>query len=84
MKNHRFGPPDFYIPELGMYIEVCSKKREDYEYRERIFNKNGYHIVFIHLYKEQKKWKKYLVMRLTEMEDLRQSEIEKIIGSLKE
>ena len=84
MKNHRFGPPISTFPNWACTSKFVGKKREDYEYRERIFNKNGYHIVFIHLYKEQKKWKKYLVMRLTEMEDLRQSEIEKIIGSLKE
>jgi hypothetical protein len=80
----RVWTPEFYIPELGMYIEVCSKKREDYEHRETLFNKNGYQIVFLHLYKEQKKWKKYLVTRLKEIEDLRHSEIEKMIESLHE
>jgi len=76
--------PDFHVPELGMYIEVCDKKREDYEHRERIFNKNGYHIVFLNLYKEQKKWKKHLTKRLKEIEDLQCSKIEEIIGLRKD
>ena len=78
----RVWTPDFYIPKLGMYIEVCGKKREDYEFRERIFKKNGYHIVFLHLYKKESMWKKYLVKRIMEIEDLRHSEIEKMVGQL--
>ena len=81
-KRPQVWTPDFYIPKLVMYIEVCGKKREDYEYRERIFKKNGYHVIFLHFYKEQKKWKKHLVKRIMEIEDLRHSEIEKMIGSL--
>ena len=78
----RVWTPDFYIQKLGMYIEVCVKKTEGYGYREIIFKKNGYHIVFLHLYKEQKKWKKYLVQKIMEIEDLRHSEIEKMIKAL--
>jgi hypothetical protein len=78
----RVWTPDFYIPKLGMYIEVCGKKREDYKYRERIFKKNGYRIVFLHLYKKENLWKKYLVKRIMEIEAQRHSKIEKMIGSL--
>jgi hypothetical protein len=81
-KRPRVWTPDFYIPKLGMYIEVCGKKRQDYEYREKIFKQNGYRIIFLHLYKEQKRWKKYLIKRIMEIEDLRHSEIEKMIGSI--
>jgi hypothetical protein len=81
-KRPRVWSPDFYIPKLGMYIEVCGKKREDYEFREKIYKKNGYHVIFLHLYKEQKKWKKYLVKRIMEIEDLRHSEVVKMVGHL--
>ena len=50
----RVWTPDFYIPKLGMHVEVCGKEREDYEYRDRIYKKNGYHVIFVHLYKERK------------------------------
>ena len=78
----RVWTPDFYIPKLGMFVEVCGIKREDYDYREKIFKKNGYHIVFLHLYKKENKWKKYLVQKIMEIEDLRHSEIKKMIGQV--
>jgi hypothetical protein len=81
-KRPRVWTPDFYIPKLGMFIEVCGAKIEGYEYREKIFKENGYHIIFLHLYKDQKRWKKYLVKRIMEIEDLRHSEIEKMINQI--
>ena len=81
-KRPRVWTPDFYVPRLGMYIEVCGKQRQDYEFREKIYTENGYHVIFLHLYKEQNMWKKYLVKRIMEIEDLRHSEIEKMIGQL--
>jgi len=71
----RVWTPDFYIPKLGMYIEVCGSKDFNYEYREKIYRKNGYHAIFLHLYKKHMKWKKYLVKRIMEIEDLRHSEV---------
>ena len=81
-KRPRVWSPDFHIPKLGMYIEICGKKSDDYEFREKIYEKNGYHVIFLHLYKERKKWKKYLVKRIMEIEDTRHSEIVKMIGQL--
>lgn len=78
----RVWTPDFYIPKLGMYIEVCGSEEFDYEYREKIYRKNGYHVVFVHIYKERK-WKSFLVKRIMEIEDLRHSEVMKMIHSLK-
>ena len=81
-KRPRVWTPDFYIPKLGMYVEVCGKQRQDYEFREKIYKENGYHVIFLHLYKEQNMWRKYLVKRIMEIEDLRHSEIEKMVGQL--
>ena len=81
-KRPRVWAPDFYIPKLGMYIEVCGSKDFDYEYRERIYKENGYYVIFLHLYKERKKWKNYLVKRIMEIEELRHSEVTKMINSL--
>jgi hypothetical protein len=78
----RVWTPDFYIPKLGMYIEVCGSEEFDYEYREKIYRKNGYHVVFVHLYKERKLWKNYLVKRIKEIENSRHSEVMKMIETL--
>jgi len=77
----RVWTPDFYIPKLGMYIEVCGSRDFDYGYRDEIYRKNGYHVIFVHLYKEKKKWKSYLVKRIMEIEELRHSEVMKMFHS---
>jgi len=81
-KRPRVWAPDFYIPKLGMYIEVCGSEDFNYEYREDIYRKNGYYVIFLHLYKEREKWKNYLVKRIREIEEFRHSEVTKMIESL--
>ena len=81
-KRPRVWAPDFYIPKLGMYIEVCGSKDFDYEYRDKIYRKNGYHVIFVHFYKERKKWKNYLVNRIKEIEDMRHNEVVNMLDSL--
>ena len=51
-------------------------------YREKIYRKNGYHVIFVHLYKERKKWKNYLVKRIMEIEEKRHDEVMKMLRSL--
>jgi len=74
-KRPRVWSPDFYIPKLGMYIEVCGSQEFDYTFREKIYRKNGYYIIFVHLYKEKEKWKKFLVKRIMEIEKKRHDEV---------
>jgi hypothetical protein len=76
----RVWTPDFYIPKLGMHIEVCGSEDFDYKYRDEIYRKNGYHVIFVHSYKEQKEWKKHLINKIIEIEKLRHSEVMKMIG----
>ena len=56
----RVWTPDFYLPEIGMYIEVCGTDGRDYSYRKRIYEKNRIPIIFIHTYK-QDKWRDFLI-----------------------
>ena len=77
----RVWTPDFYIPSLGMYMEVCGSEKFDYEYRERIYKKNGYPVIFIHFYKEKEKWKTYLMRRIKEIEEIRHAEAMRRIDS---
>jgi len=79
----RVWTPDFYIPKLGMYIEVCGSKDFDYDYRKKIYRENGYHVIFIHTYKEEEKWKNHLVNKIKQIEEVRHSEVMKMIKSLK-
>ena len=80
----RVWTPDFYIPKLGMYIEVCgSENPRSYEYREKIYKKNEFYVIFLYLYKEEKKWKNYLIKRILENEKVRHSEVMKMFHSLK-
>ncbi|HUJ84808.1 MAG TPA: hypothetical protein VLV84_04305 [Candidatus Acidoferrales bacterium] len=64
----RVWSPDFYIPSMNMFIEVCGSENFDCKYREKIYRKNGYHVIFTHLYKEPNQWKTYLIKRMMEIE----------------
>jgi len=59
-KRPRVWAPDFYLTQFGIYLEVCGSKKFDYEYRRKIFDKNGYQVIFLHLYKNTEKWKTHL------------------------
>lgn len=60
-KRPRVWAPDFYLIHFGIYVEVCGSKKFDYEFRRRIFDRNGYRVIFLHLYKNTDKWKKHLL-----------------------
>lgn len=78
----RVWTPDFYIPKLGVYIEVCGRQRFNYDYREKIYEKNSYHVIFVHAYKEAKAWKSFLVDRIRQIEESRHSKVMEMIQSL--
>lgn len=81
-KRPRVWTPDFYIPKLGMYIEVCGSEDFNYKYREKIYKKNRYHVIFVHLYKEREKWKNYLIARIGEIEEKRHDEVMKMLHQI--
>ena len=78
----RVWTPDFYLQKLGMYIEVWSSEERSPEYREKIYRKNGYHVIFVHSYKEER-WRSFLVKRIMGIEDSRHAEVMKMFRSLK-
>jgi len=82
-RRPRVWTPDFYIPKLGMYIEVCGSEslREQYQYREKIYKKNNYSVVFLHLWKEGAEWKSFLLKRIVQLENSRHSDVMKILES---
>ncbi len=86
--NPRVWTPAFYIPKLGIYIEVCGwGKHINWEYRQKIYRKHGFYVIFVHFYKERKdwkrkRWKNFIIKRIKEIEEKRHSEVMKMINSL--
>lgn len=78
----RVWTPDFHVPKLGMYLEVCGSEEFDYKYRAKIYKKNGYPVIFVHYYKKRKKWKNYLVKRIMEIEKKRHDEVMKMLHQI--
>ena len=77
-KRPRVWAPDFYLIPFGIYIEVCGSEKFDYDYRRRIFDRNGYRVIFLHLYKDSKKWKHHLIKYLELFINYRSNKINKI------
>jgi len=81
-KRPRVWTPDFFIPKLGIYIEVCGSKDFDYKYREKICRANNVPVIYIHFYKKQKYWQKFIIIKLKEFEEQRHIEAEKLIENV--
>jgi len=70
-KRPRVWAPDFYLVPFGIYVEVCGSESFNYEYRRKIFDRNGYRVIFLHLYKETSLWKYYLIKYLQKIMERR-------------
>lgn len=75
----RVWTPDFYLPELGIYIEVCGADRDCYSYRNEIYRKNRIPIIFIHQFKDENDWQEHLRKKIAEINKFR---TDKIMDSL--
>ena len=80
-KRPRVWAPDFYLLHFGIYVEVCGAKEFDYEYRRKIFTRNGYQVIFLHLYKETSKWKNHLFEYLWFYSNCRNKKLNDILSS---
>ena len=78
-KRPRVWAPDFYLIPFGIYIEVCGSEKFDYEYRRKIFDNNGYRVIFLHLYKETNKWKNHLMSYLEVITNYRNHKLSEIL-----
>jgi hypothetical protein len=63
-KRPRVWAPDFYLTQFGIYLEVCGSNEFNYDYRKRVFSKNGYCVIFLHIFKDTCKWESYLERNL--------------------
>ena len=78
----RVWTPDFYLHKLDLYIEVCGSRDFNYEYRDKIYQDNNVSVIFLHYYKKQKYWQKYLIRRIKEVVENRYSVAMKVIENL--
>ncbi|NIO37902.1 hypothetical protein GTO27_09395 [Candidatus Bathyarchaeota archaeon] len=77
----RIWTPDFYIPRLGVYIEVCGSEdfgERGYKFRDKVYRKNEIPIVFVHTYKDSKDWKSWLRNRIIGIHHKRESDLRKL------
>ena len=79
-KRPRVWAPDFYLVPFGIYVEVCGSANFDYDYRRKIFDTNGYRVIFLHLYKEKKRWRYHLMEYLKKIMDSRNHKFNEVIG----
>jgi hypothetical protein len=64
----RLWTPDFYLPDLGVYVEVCGTPDFKYDYRKKIYKDNKIPIVFIEEFKEPYRWKKALIAEIDKIQ----------------
>jgi hypothetical protein len=80
-KRPRVWTPDFYLIPFGTYVEVCGSEKIDYDYRRKIFDINGYRVIFLHLYKEKDKWMYHLMSYLRLFTNYRNHKLNEILGN---
>ena len=78
-KRPRVWAPDFYLTQFGIYVEVCGSKSFDYEYRKKIFSKNGHEVIFLHVYKEKSQWVFHLIRYIKKILNERYQEFNQIL-----
>jgi hypothetical protein len=78
-KRPRVWTPDFYLNHLGIYLEVCGSKHFNYDFRRKIYEKNGYNVIFVHTYKKTEYWRHHFIKYLQIFSELRNHIIDKIL-----
>ena len=84
----RLWTPDFFLPNLGMFVEVVGSEknwednRQNYQYRKKIFKSNDCHVIFVHFWKQN--WKKHTINKIREIENYRHANVEKMLDSVLE
>jgi hypothetical protein len=77
-KRPRVWTPDFFLAQFSIYVEVCGSKDFDYEYRRLTYKKNGYDVIFLHLYKESKRWKEHFFQYISKISNYRNERLDRL------
>jgi len=78
----RVWTPDFFLNQFSIYVEVCGSEDFDYEYRKTTYKENGYDVIFLHLYKESKRWKRHFINYLKLITRFRNERFSNVIGKV--
>lgn len=82
MDRPRLFAPDFFLPELGIYIEVMGNpNKPDYERRMEIYEKNFIPIIFIAPFHHDK-WRNEILFFIEETNQARNNKIKRIKSNL--
>ncbi len=74
----RVWTPDFYIPDLGIYIEVVGdNENPNYSWRKAIYTKNHVPIIFIASYQSQD-WQAEIVAEINNIDNTCWERIKKL------
>ncbi|MBI4010034.1 MAG: hypothetical protein HY361_02460 [Candidatus Aenigmarchaeota archaeon] len=78
-KRPRVWTPDFFLPELGIYLEVCGAKRRSYKFRKEVYEHedNKVPVIFVHTYKVNR-WKEFVLNAIKRLHEDRS----KIVSNL--
>ena len=74
--------PDFFLPNLGIYIEVVGSRKDwednkqNYQNRQKIFKKNKFNVIFIHFWR--KDWRSHTIRMIQRIEDARYNEVKNL------
>jgi predicted nuclease of restriction endonuclease-like RecB superfamily len=82
-KRPRVWTPDFYLTQFGVYVEVCGSQRFEYEYRKKIYDKNGYDVIFLQLFKKSTQWKAHFIRYLRLFTNKRNHKLHEIFNEEK-
>jgi hypothetical protein len=74
----RVWSPDFYLQQLGMYVEVVGDNDKKYSYREEVYRRNNIPIIF--LYPNKKGWEGLLMDGIRKIHQERWELIRQIDG----
>jgi hypothetical protein len=55
----RVWSPDFYVPRLGIHIEVVGNNSANYSYREQVYQQNSIPVIFV--YPNKDGWQQVLL-----------------------
>jgi len=65
--------PDFFLSEFGIYVEVCgADRKKDYDRRKECYKKNRLSVIFVQTYKDEEKWKEYLLNAILDIKRRRE------------
>jgi hypothetical protein len=77
-KRPRVWTPDFFLEQFSIYVEVCGSEDFDYEYRRLTYKKNGYDVIFLHVYKETNRWKEHFFQYIAKISNHRNERLNRL------